>query len=61
VVLIRDGIIFVPQDDEKPSHKRPVKPRKPKGERTPIQSRNDWPSGRKLQSRNTLKRERTDA
>lgn len=51
VRLIRDGIIFVPQDAETPSHTRPVKPRKPKAERAPIQSRSDWPAGRKIASR----------
>ncbi|WMT88235.1 DUF1364 domain-containing protein [Pelagibacterium sp. 26DY04] len=56
VVLIRDGIIFVPQDAENPSHERPVKPRKPRGERAPIQSRTEWPSGRKMQSRPFPKR-----
>lgn len=38
----------------------PMKPRKPKSERAPIKSRNEWPTGRKIQSANTLRRkERT--
>src|SRR5690606_14904653 len=62
VVLVLDGLLKVPQDAEKPSHERPVKPRQPKGERAPITHRqNPWPSGRKLQPRSTLKRERTEA
>lgn len=32
-------------------HAVPIKPRKPPAERTKIQSRTDWPQGRKLQSR----------
>jgi Protein of unknown function (DUF1364) len=51
VRLIVAGILVVPLDAETASHDRPVKPRKPKDERTPIASRTEWPQGRKLQSR----------
>lgn len=37
-ILIRDGIIIVPVDIEAPS-RRPIKPRKPKEQRTKILSR----------------------
>ena len=59
VMLIRDGVITVPQDAEKSSHERPVPKRKPKGERAPIQSRPEWPKGQKIQSRNDLRRKVT--
>jgi hypothetical protein len=49
--LVERGIIFVPITVEKPPSQRPVKPRKPKVERVPISS------GRKLVSRNTLRKE----
>jgi hypothetical protein len=45
------GLLIVPKDIEQPSSARPVKPRKPKAERTKL------PIGRKLVSRNTFKRE----
>lgn len=54
-ILIRDGIIVIPED--KPKVRR-VKPRKPKEQRKAIQNRNAWPQGRKLQSRNDLARQR---
>lgn len=57
VALWRDGMLKVPQDAPKPSHERPVPKRKPKAERAPIQSRTEWPKGRKIQSRNTLRKE----
>lgn len=54
--LWRGGLLNVPEDAPKPSHERPTKPRKPKAARAPIQSRNEWPKGRKLQSRPLSKR-----
>lgn len=57
-ILIRDGIIFTPEDAPK---ERKVKPRKPREERKAIAQRQDaWPpkGSRKLQSRNTLKETR---
>ena len=49
VLLVRAGLIVVDQD---PAPKpRGTKARKPKAERAPIQSRNEWPQGRKIQSR----------
>lgn len=61
VRLITAGIVVVPLDAAKPAHGRPAKPRKPKAERAAIPARNDpWPTGRKMQSANTLRRkERT--
>ncbi|GGA45845.1 nuclease domain-containing protein [Pelagibacterium lentulum] len=56
VLLVRAGLISVREDKPKAPSERPVKPRKPKGERTPIHSRTDWPTGRKIQSRNNLRR-----
>lgn len=50
------GLLFVPKDAERLSSERPVKPRKPKSERTPIHQRNEWPQGRKIPTR---KRETT--
>lgn len=58
VRLVRAKIIIVPLDPERLSNDKPTKPRKPVGERAkiaasarPIQSRNDWPAGRKIPSR----------
>lgn len=60
VRLIQSGVVSVPQDKQKPAHEVPVKPRKPRNERAKINSRTEWPTGQKLQSRNTLRRkERT--
>ena len=53
-ILIRDGIIIVPQDLPK-AHK--PRQRLPNGQRAPIRGRSDWPKGRKLQSRNNLRKE----
>lgn len=39
LILIRDGIIIVPQDIERPFMERKVKPRKPPEQRAKIQSR----------------------
>ena len=42
---VRRGVVVVPQDIERPSADRPVKPRKPAAERQPIPSRKEpWPS-----------------
>lgn len=57
----RRQIIIVPLDPEKLSSERPVKPRKPREQRTKIASNpnHQWPS-RPMQSANTLRRkERT--
>jgi hypothetical protein len=51
VRLIRANIIIVPLDPEHLSHDKPVKPRKPRGDRIPIPSRPMPPTGRKLASR----------
>jgi hypothetical protein len=58
VRLIRMGIVIVPLDAERLSSDRPVKARKPPGERRavpkgkPLESRpTDWPKGRKIPSR----------
>lgn len=60
VALIVRGIVSVPQDEPKPVHERPVKPRKPKGERQKIDSGpSNWPK-RKLESRNDLKKRNRD-
>jgi len=54
---IRRGIIVFPITVEKPASERLTKPRKPKNERAPIPKRIDpWPPGRKMQSRNDLRR-----
>lgn len=39
VVLIEDGVISVPLDQVAPLMERPIRPRKPKAQRTKIQSR----------------------
>ncbi|AVF04734.1 hypothetical protein C4375_14145 [Devosia sp. I507] len=60
VRLIVAGLVIVPLDPERPASERAAKPRKPPEQRTKINSRNDWPTGQKIQSRNDLrKRERT--
>ena len=57
VRLIRAGIVFVPEDAPKPFDSRPVKPRKPRDQRARLRaSKKEWPTGRKLQSRNSFKR-----
>lgn len=43
-------VVTVPADRTKPLSERPTKPRKPKSERAPINSKSTWPAGRKLQS-----------
>ena len=50
VRLIRSGVVVVPMDAERLSLDKPVPPRKPKGQRKAV------PAGRKLQSRNDLRR-----
>jgi len=60
VRLIQAGMVSVPQDKQTPAHEAPVKPRKPREQRVKINSRNEWPTGQKIQSANTLRRkERT--
>jgi len=60
VRLIQAGVVSVPQDKPRPAHEAPVKARKPTAQRAKINSRAEWPTGQKLQSRNTLRRkERT--
>lgn len=57
--LIQREIIKVPLDPEPlPMLERPVKPRKPKGQRTKIQGSSSWPAkgARKIQSANNLRR-----
>jgi hypothetical protein len=56
VSLIASGIVIVPLDAEKHAHERPVKPRKPVEQRAKIASNPSWPEGRKMQSRNDLRR-----
>lgn len=54
---IRRGIVVVPLDPEHLAHERPVTPRKAPelrrkvGNGKPLESRSDWPEGRKLRSR----------
>lgn len=57
VRLIQAGVVSVPQDKPKPAHERPIPARKPKAERAKIQSGNEWPKGRKLQSRPMRRKE----
>lgn len=52
----RRQIIVVPLDPEHLSHDKPVKSRKPADQRKKIVGRTEWPQGRKLQSRNDLRR-----
>lgn len=56
VRLIRAGIIVVPIDIVTPAAQRPAKPRKPPEQRASIPSRPMPSTGRKLASRNTLRR-----
>lgn len=51
VRLIAAGIVTVPQDRQKPSRERPVKPRKPPAERQKIDGGRAFQPGRKMQSR----------
>lgn len=53
------NIIIVPLDPERLSHDKPVKHRKPKAERAPIQSRGFEKGHRPLRSRNTLRKATT--
>ena len=60
VRLIVSGLVIVPLDPETPASEHRSKPRKPPEQRAKINSRNEWPTGQKIQSRNDLrKRERT--
>ena len=65
VRLVRAKIVFVPLDPERLAHDKPVSPRKPKeqrravGKSRPMESRSEWPEGRKLVSRNNLRKEPT--
>lgn len=56
---IERGIVFVQLDVAKPASERPVKPRKPPEQRTPIKSRGFEPGHRPMQSRNNLARKAT--
>jgi hypothetical protein len=62
VARIRSGIVIVPLDHEHLAHDKPVKPRKPKSERKPIpagkplESRSNWPTGRKIVASRPLRR-----
>lgn len=54
------GIAVIALDRQKPASEQRTKPRKPPEQRAKINSRTEWPTGQKLQSRNTLRRkERT--
>jgi len=54
---VRRQIVIVPLDPEHLVHDRETKPRLPKDQRKAIPSRSDpWPSGRKLQSRNNMRK-----
>lgn len=60
VGLVLSGLVIVPLDPEKPASEQRSKPRKPPEQRAKINSRNEWPTGQKIQSRNDLRRkERT--
>lgn len=48
---IRRGTITFPLSVEAPRPGRPTRPRKPPAERAKLQSRSEWPSGRKIASR----------
>lgn len=57
---VQRGIAKIKLDATKPAHERPTPARKPKSQRAVIKSRNEWPQGQKIQSRNDLRRkERT--
>lgn len=51
---IERGVIALPRDT--PKDRKP-RQRLPKDQRAAIRGRSEWPKGRRLQSRNTLKRE----
>lgn len=53
---VERSIVILPLDAERLSSERPVKPRKPKEQRTKIVSRKEWPTGQKIASRNTLRK-----
>ncbi len=55
------GIVIIPLDAERLSSERPVKPRKPPEQRTPIPqpAKPRWPQGRKINSANNLRRKET--
>jgi hypothetical protein len=54
------GIAVIALDRQKPASEHGSKPRKPPAMRAKINSRNEWPTGQKIQSRNDLRRkERT--
>ena len=56
------GLLVVPRDLVTPHSAKPTPKRKPPEQRAKINSRSDWPQGRKLQSKNGLcKSEGTDA
>lgn len=54
--LVERGVLSVRLDTAKPLADRPAPPRKPVEQRTKIVSRTEWPAGRKLQSRNDLRK-----
>lgn len=53
-ILIRDGIIVIPQD--LPPRPKRTKPRKLKGQRAPLRSRKEFGPGRPMQSRNDFRK-----
>lgn len=57
---IEQGLLKLKLDRKTPASEHRSKPRKPPEQRTKINSRNEWPQGQKIQSRNDLrKKERT--
>jgi len=62
---IERGLVIIPLDPERLAHDKPVSPRKPKeqrravGKSRPMESRSEWPEGRKFVSRNNLRKEPT--
>src|SRR5690606_20693239 len=58
VRLVKMGLVIIPLDAERLSSERPVKPRKPPQQRTPIPqpAKPRWPQGRKINSANNLRR-----
>lgn len=56
VALVLSGVVSVPQNSPKARHEAPVKARKPPEQRAKINSRTEWPTGQKIQSRNDLRR-----
>lgn len=61
-ILIADGVIGFPHDQRKSFHEKSTPQRKPKELRAKVtagrklESKSSWPKGRKIESRNDLRR-----